>query len=218
MSSRNFNIFMCLFGTAFGLLLGGCSDTTAPNDPIAAETLAIVPIEGGMGAHTVDNSMRFTLKIGGPATDLLLNGVALFGQQLLKNGDKGRTLVATAATERGFNPFVSFLTDGTSDRVGYYFFSSGGGGRHRVSGGVVLLFGTLWQRGGLRGLYNHQLGVPHRFDFGRHAGKQSGQGRRLDRLLSERQPRCFGAPHLVARRSSMAVGPESAESSIRNRK
>jgi len=96
MSSRNFNIFMCLFGTAFALLLGGCSDTTAPNDPIA--------------------------------TDLLLNGVALFGQQPLKNGDKGRTLVATAATEPGFNRFVSFLTNGTSDRVGYYFFSSGGGG------------------------------------------------------------------------------------------
>jgi len=128
MSSRNFNIFMCLFGTAFALLLGGCSDTTAPNDPIAAETLAIVPIEGNMGAHTVDNSLTFTLKIGGPATDLLLNGVALFGQQLLKNGDKGRTLVATAATEPGFNRFVSFLTNGTSDRVGYYFSSSGGGG------------------------------------------------------------------------------------------
>lgn len=108
-----------------GLLLGSCRDSNAP---VAADTLATARVLSRGGSATVASSVSFRLSITAPATDILTNGADLFGEIPLQNGDKGKRLIATAATEGEFDRFASFLTNGINDQVEWTVFPRGGGG------------------------------------------------------------------------------------------
>lgn len=123
-SGTNRCVVLCFTPAILALLLAGCNDANAP---AAADTLATAPVLSRGGAAAVVGSLTFTLGITDPATDILPNRAELFGEIPLQNGDKGKRLVATAATEGEFDHFVSFLTDGINDRVEWAVSLSGGG-------------------------------------------------------------------------------------------
>ncbi len=113
-------------GTPLVLLavLGCAHEITKPPIPEATllptrEIFSIPLVWDGNGQAGILTALTLSLSIrpGGYADTGAAPRYALFGQDTIRGGDKGQTLVASADNSPSFRAFVELLTDGTDEQV-----------------------------------------------------------------------------------------------------
>jgi len=105
-----------------------------------SEMLASEPVIGGGEAHAIATGLIFSLDISSVVPACREQGVAIFYQTIIRNGDDHKTLVADAGNEPDFATFTHLLTDGVDEEVtACTFIENVGGG---ATGGAESLFFT----------------------------------------------------------------------------
>src|SRR5437016_8892720 len=111
-----------------------------------SEMLASEPVIGGGEAHAIATGLIFSLDISSVVPACREQGVAIFYQTIIRNGDDHKTLVADAGNEPDFATFTHLLTDGVDEEVtACTFIENGGGGA--TGGGEPLFFKVKLERG-----------------------------------------------------------------------
>ncbi len=96
---------------------------TAASTEIATFPLALY---GGGEADLLSAlTLSLTIRPGGYADSGATPRYELFGRDTIRDGDEGKTLVATADDDPDFSAFVALLTDGIDEEVDLWF--EGGG-------------------------------------------------------------------------------------------
>src|SRR2546427_1036370 len=97
------------------LLLGvSCKGAEEPPRP---EILASDPVTLNGAGHTISTGFIFSLDISSAAVSCREQGVAIFYQTIIRDGDDHKTLVADAGDEPDFAAFTHLLTDGVDEQV-----------------------------------------------------------------------------------------------------
>ena len=82
-----------------------------------SEMLASEPVIGGGEAHAIATGLIFSLDISSVVPACREQGVAIFYQTIIRDGDDHHTLVAEAGNEPDFAAFAHLLTDGVDESI-----------------------------------------------------------------------------------------------------